>query len=259
MSDHQETLKVALSGGPAKQKTRQIAHLIREVGKENVGILSAEAGLNTIQSVLAGVTVWPVTTSDEVRRVWGEVKKFAEQPGAWIAIDGGTTLLTWYEQDVWKGADDYFSRHASGQPIPDSLKPAARFISPKKQTIDPFSVYAAIGRQVCAWYQEVLRLECNFYINFMEEKIGKSEGEKALPWGFNIPGQVGRDFILAKTDYVGHLYYNAGRQLVCCLDPACSTHQTKTREDREKVAMPAEIVDFDLGAFVRLIRPAVNS
>lgn len=255
---HRETLKIALYGKYGTTKTLQIARLAEVVGVQNVGIVSAESGLTTIASVLAIMppeNIWTVASLDDVRATWAKVAEFAKRPGVWVCIDGMTTLLTWYEAEIWGNTDRFFERYIRKDSIPDSLKPYQRFIVKDKETIDPQSVYAVVGRRICDFYTGVLQLGCNFYVNFMEEMHGQAGRERALPWGPDIPGKMGKNFMLAKTDFIGGLHYDDERRVIASFDPASRQYLGKTRNDRAAVVVPAEIPDFDLGAFVRLIQP----
>ncbi len=96
-----ETLKIATYGEPGSRKTLQAGYLIDSIGHENVGIISCEGGLNTIQSKLDERYVQRVNSLDEFRKAYAWSKQtFTRHKTALLCLHRLYDLETyaWYEK-----------------------------------------------------------------------------------------------------------------------------------------------------------------
>lgn len=246
-----ETLKVCLYGKYGSRKTLQIGSLIDLVGRDNVLIVSAERGLNTIRSKIQDGQVISVSSLDEVRAAWGTAKAFAA-PDRWVCVDGMSEITTWIANSHLSMADRYYEAKQLGREPAQADLPAGKFLV--RGEINTMGIYGRIGRDsenlISAW----IGLPVNLYTNYLEDMTGSSGFEKSIPWGPDVPGRVGLKAVMSSYDYVGRLYYNEKGELCAGLDSTSNFYMARTREDREVVEMPKMIENFNLADFVKLVQ-----
>lgn len=252
-----ETIKVALYGAYGSRKTLQIGNLIKAAGSGRVLVVSAEHGLGTIRSLLDPSQVRTVHDKAELRQAFAEVKESFNTPDYWVCIDGGSQIVEWIANEQFTGADEYFSLDARKQAIPDKLKEYGRYISDRSHTIDTQRIYGRIGRDSENLWAAWIRLQCNLYVNFLEDMTGVNDKrEKTIPWGPDVPGKMGLKAVMSSFDFVGRLSYDGDGKLVGHFNPKSPIYMARTREDRAAgIMLPTEIADFDLSQFIKLVRP----
>lgn len=251
-----DTTKICLFGRYGSKKTFAIASLIDLVGQDNVLIVSAEHGLNTIKSKIKDSQVVTTASLPELRSAFPGIKDWANRDGdksdRWIVVDGMSQVTEWIANEQLSGADRYYDAMKQGRdPNPNDL-PFGRFI--QRGEINGMACYARIGRDSENLLASFITLPCNLYCNYLEDMTGTSGFEKTVPFGPDVPGRVGLKAVMSSFDYVGRLYYNEKGELVAGFDSTSRLYMARTREDRTLVQIPKEIVNFDLGAFIRLVR-----
>lgn len=255
-----ETLKIAAYGKFGARKTLQIAGLIRAYGPENVLIVSAEHGLNTIRSsITLPEQVVTVNNLEELRKAWKDRIAAFASPDHWICIDGATRIMDWMANEQLSGAEKIYELRARRVPeteIPDALKQYGRYLT-DKGGIDTMRIYGRVGRDSQNTLSAWVGLSANLYVTYLED-LTRSDGyAKIPPYGPDVPGQVGLKAVMSSFDYVVRLTYDADGQLIGQLDPASNLYLARTREDRAAgLTLPKEIPEFDLVGFVGLIRGA---
>lgn len=248
----QDTIKIALYGQFGSRKTQQIASLIDLVGAENVLIISAERGLSTVKSKLTTPeNVIAVTNIDELRGAWARAKEFGT-PAKFVVIDGMSQVLEWIANQQMSSAEAYYDLKARNLTIPDKLLPFGRFIT-DRGAVDSIRIYGRIGRESENLISSWIGLNTNLYFNFLEDKVGQSGYEKTLPYSVDVPGKVGLKAVFSSFDFIGRLFYDAEGRLVGGFDSQSRIYMARTREDRSLVTIPKEIVDFNLGDFIKLL------
>jgi hypothetical protein len=250
---YKETLKLAFYGQYGSRKTLQIGELIDLYGAENVMVVSAERGLNTIKSKLTvPANVIAVTGLPDVRQAWGKAKEFA-RPDRFVCIDGMSEITTWIANEQLSGADRYYEAKLQNREPAQTDLQFGRYI--QRGEINTMAVYGRVGRDsenlIGAW----INLPVNLYANYLEDKTGSSGFEKTLPWGPDVPGRVGLKAVMSSFDFVGRLFYNERGELCAGLDAAqANYYMARTREDRSMVEIPKMITNFSLAEFVKLVR-----
>lgn len=246
-----ETLKIALYGKFGSRKTLQIGTLIELVGADNVLIVSAEHGLNTIRSTLTNTAnIIDVASLADVRKAWSVAQEFANT-NRWVALDGMSQITEWIANEQLSGADRYYELKQQGLNIaPDDLK-YGRFI--QRGEINTMAVYGKVGREsenlIAAW----IKLPVNLYANYLEDMTGVSGFEKSVPYGPDVPGRVGLKAVMSSFDYVGRLTYNERNELVAGFDATSALYMARTREDRNIIELPKTFTNFKLSEFVQLV------
>lgn len=253
-----ETVKVALYAEYGKRKTEQISTLIREFGVENVLVVSAEKGLNTIRTALTiPANVIVANNYDELRSEFPKVQAFATGSDKYIALDGGSRVVEWLANEQLAGADRFYEATKRNLPVTPNDLQYGRFM--QKGEINSMAVYGRVGRDSERLWNTWIGLNANLYVNFLEDKVGQSGFEKTFPYGPDVPGRVGLKAVMSSFDYVGRLFYNEAGQLVAGFDPKSYTYMARTREDRALVQIPAEIADFNLARFIKLVRGEIET
>lgn len=250
-----DTLKVALYGQFGSRKTLQIGSLIDLVGANNVLIVSAEHGLNTIRSKVKEAQVIVISSMDELRKNFQKLNEFAAKVGreGWLAVDGMSQVTEWLANDQLAGADRYYIASKLGQTIDQNDQQYGRFL--QRGEINSMAIYGKVGRDSENLLSALIGLPCNLYVNYLEDKTGSSGFEKTLPWGPDVPGRVGLRAIMSSFDFVGRLTYNAEKKLVAGFDSSRPEfYLARTRDDHAVVEVPREIVDFDLGQFAAMVQ-----
>ena len=183
-----ETCKVALYGRYDSRKTFQIAGLIEDAGPDNVLVISADKGLNTVRSYLKADMVVTVNNIPDVRTAWAKASEFAKGgKHRWIVGDGASQIMEWVANEQFAGADAYYDLAAKKQEIPDRLKPFGRYMS-DRGNIDTTRIYGRIGRDSENLLSSWLSLPCNVYFNYLEDLTQSNGYEKTIPWGPDCPG-----------------------------------------------------------------------
>lgn len=236
------------------RKTLQIAHLIDAFGPENVLVVNAERGLNTINSKLTvkeNVVVAP--NLDTLRKEFGaRVVPFATGPDKYICLDGASTVVTWMANEQLNGADRYYENMKKNMPIHPNDLQYGRFI--QKGEINSMAVYNRVGRDSETLWNAWVGLHANVYVNFREEMTGSTGFEKTYPYGPDVPGKVGLSAAMSIFDYVGRLTYEEGK-LVGGFDVTSRLYMAKLRDDQNAgIKVPPVIPDFNLAEFFKLVR-----
>jgi hypothetical protein len=252
-SAFQESLKIALYGDYGSRKTLQIGELVDLVGAENVLVVSAERGLNTVRSKLTiDANVIPVSSLADVRTAWGKAKEFARLD-RWVCIDGMSEITTWIANEQLSGADRYYEAKLQNREPAQSDLQFGRFL--QRGEINTMAIYGRVGRDsenlIGAW----INLPVNLYANYLSDKTGSSGFEKTLPHGPDVPGRVGLKAVMSSFDFVGRLFYNERGELCAGFDAAqANYYMARTREDRSVVEVPKLITNFSLADFVQLVK-----
>lgn len=246
-----DTLKIALYGKFGSRKTLQIASLIKLVGAENVLIINAEHGLNTIRSKVVDKQVITVASIPQVREAFVKAKQWAV-PGKWVAIDGMSQVTEWIANDQLSMADRYYEAKQLGREPADADMPAGKYF--QRGEINTMAVYGKVGRDSEGLLSAWIGLPCNLYCNYLEDMTGRSGFEASLPWGPDVPGKVGLKAVMSSFDYVGRLYYNDKGELCAGFNPKSNYYMARTRDDRDVMEAPLEVTNFVLADFVKLVQ-----
>jgi hypothetical protein len=245
-----DTLKICLYSKYGGRKTLQIGHLIDLVGQDNVLVVSAEHGLNTIRSKVREDQVISVSSLDEVRAAWSKAQAFAG-PEKWVCIDGMSQITEWIANTQLSMADRYYEAKQLGRDPGQNDLPAGKYI--QRGEINTMAIYGRVGRDsenlISAW----IGLPVNLYCNYLEDMTGSSGFEKTIPWGPDVPGKVGLKAVMSSFDFVGRLFYNERGVLCAGFDPSSYTYMARTREDQTVVEVPKLVEDFNLAEFVKLV------
>jgi len=252
-------LKICCYAQTTRRKTLQIAHLIEMCGAENVLVVSAEEGLNTIASRLTvPANVIAVANLDEFRAGFPRLTEFAKgDPSRWIAIDGGTQIADWVGNNQLANADRFYENFARGLPAPAGLEAYKRYVG-RDGELNTMQIYGRIGRDMENMLAAWKTLPCNLYANFWEDCTVNNGFKAEPPYGPDVPGKVGLKAVIGAFDFVLRLTLNANDKL-CAQTRTSPMALCKTREDQfAGVIVPPEIVDFRLDDFIRLVKPQTN-
>lgn len=255
VADH---LKIALYGRWCTRKTMQISSLIERYGANNVFIVSADKGLNTIGGSFDTTQRWEVGSIDELRKAYHDVANAIKgQPQSWVCLDGMTRVMYWVSDDEMASADEYARLIAEGQPhvgVPDKLKPYRRFVN-AEGGVDMMKIYGVIGVDSKQLLNAWLRLSCNLYATYLEDESSSGGRTKGPPYVPDVPGQVGLKHLMSSFDYVMRCAFKDGG-VTCQLDPSkIGLYYSRTRENRALSGeLPKEIPAFNLAQFVDKVR-----
>lgn len=245
-----DTLKVCLYSKYGGRKTLQIGYLIDLVGRDNVMVVSAEHGLNTIRSKVNPDLVVPVSSLDDLREKWQVIKAFA-RPDRWLCGDGMSQITEWIANTQLSMADRYYEAKTLGrEPKTDDL-PAGKYM--QRGEINSMAIYGRVGRDSENLISSWIGLPVNLYCNYLEDMTGSSGFEKGPPWGPDVPGKVGLKAVMSSFDYVGRLFYDEQGRLCAGFNPASNYYMARTREDQAVVEIPKEIAPFRLDEFVKMV------
>jgi hypothetical protein len=256
---YSEGVKVALYAKNGGRKTLQIGHLIEEFGAENVLVVNCERGLRTIESKLTvkdNVILAP--SLKELRNAFPKVQAFATGLDKFICLDGGSRVVQWMANEQLNGADRYYEAMKKGTTAALATEDLqyGRFI--QKGEINSMAVYNKVGRDSETIWNAWVSLNANVYVNFWEELVGTSGFEKTFPYGPDVPGKVGLTAVTSAFDFVGRLFYHEQRGLVGGFDVTSYQYMAKTRDDWDVLRLPAEIDNFNLARFVRLVNGEIT-
>ena len=254
-----ETTKIALFGANSTGKTLQIRSLIETFGWENVGIVSCEDGLKTVQSIVRPEQVKECNSIVELKQAWKWASDHYAGTDKWVCVDGGTRALQWIAGEVWAGTDAAYTLMATGTPkheLPMVLKPFLRFITGQGE-IDGQRQWVQIGRDIDFELARWVRLPANMYWTFWEDQTSLDQYRKGLPWQVDCPGKAGRDAIMGSFDFVLRLT-RAGNGVVATHDPERRVVRSKARDDwAGGIKVPNEQANFSLATFAETLRPQV--
>lgn len=246
-----DTLKIALYGRFGSRKTLQVGHLIDLAGQDNVLLVSAEHGLNTIRSKVDAKNVVVAASIPDMRKAWAAAKEFAG-PDKWVCIDGMSQVTEWISNSQLAMADRYYeAMQLSKTPDPADL-PAGKYI--QKGEINTMAIYGKVGRDSEGLLSSWIGLPVNLYCNYLEDMTGSSKFEKTIPWGPDVPGRVGLKAVMSSFDYVGRIVAQDNDTVTVGFDSASNFYMARTREDRTVVRIPKDIPDFNLADFVKLVQ-----
>lgn len=226
------------------------------VGADNVLIVSAEHGLNTIKSKVKPEMVVAVSSIADMRVAWREAKVFAG-PDKWVCIDGMTRVMDWIANIQLSGADRYYEATQSHQqPAADDMQ-FGKYM--QKGEINSMAIYNRVGRDSEGLLGSWIGLPVNLYCSYLEDMTGRDKFEATIPWGPDVPGKVGLKAVMSTFDFVGRLDYDRERRLIAGFDPASNFYMGRTREEKDaKIDVPKSIMDFRLDEFVRLVSGEVK-
>lgn len=258
MSEQPETCKVALFGGHNTGKTLQIRHLIETYGAKNVGIVSCEHGLGTIESVLDGVGKKEPRNLKEFKDAWSWARDTYQGKDKWVCIDGGTRVIQWSANDLIQGTDAAFIELAMGKQknqVTEALRPYLRFIS-NEGNIDGRKLWPSIAWDTDYEMSRWIGLECNHYWTFWDDQ-GWINEKKTGPWMIDAPGDGSRKAIYGAFDFILRLVREGseGENYIAQHDPTSTFVKSKAREDWSWVKVPKRQEHFKLTEFVNTLRP----
>lgn len=246
-----DTLKLCLYGKYGSRKTLQIGSLIELVGQDNVLIISAEHGLNTIRSRVVEKQVISVASMDDVRAAWAVAKQFAA-PDRWVCIDGMSQITEWLANTQLSMADRYYEAKQLGREPAQGDLPAGKYL--QRGEINGMAIYGRVGRDSENLISSWIGLPVNLYCNYLEDMTGSSGFEKSIPYGPDVPGKVGLKAVMSSFDFVGRLFYSEKGELCGGFDSTSNYYMARTREDRAVVQIPKLIENFQLSEFVKLVQ-----
>lgn len=252
-------LKILAYGKWGTRKTEQAATLVRRYGADHVVFLNMEGGLGTIASALRSDMVIDIRTTPDLRAARKLIGEKYDSPEYWIVVDGATRYFDSLCNEQFRGAFEYFSRKCKGvspAEMPAELKEFQRYVSARKDALDSMAVYNRVGCDIEYTIASFTRLACNQYWTFLEDMHGKtSDNDKCIPWGPDVPGNVGKKAVLGAFDFVMRYSYDDTGELVASLDPKSYTSIAKTRNDLAGgITVPKSICPFDLSEFVESLR-----
>ena len=250
--------KILGYGKTGSGKTEQIRSLIRAFGPENVGILSAEAGLSTIASAINPDMVRDVTDMDSLRAGWAWINEKFNRPDAWCVMDGASRIMQYVADAEFKGAYD-MQREFLGGTKPKDMKVAlreyVRYLT-EGEKIDGRAIWVTIGRQARLTIKKFLELHCNQFWNAFEEQTFINQFEKGFPWKPDAPGSTSQALVEA-FDWVFRFMRIDGGECTAHTDPTSRIYTAKRRLDiATGLTIPDEITDFNLATFYTTLKAA---
>lgn len=250
---YSETIKLALCGESESGKTHQAGYLIEEFGADNVGIISAERGLNTIVSLVTPENVRECDSMDDVRAAFKWAKERYDRHDGHLFVDGGTRILDWIANAEHKGADDCLECVVKGEPVPAELAEFRRFIT-KEKNIDTGKVWQRIAMNSVMFLDALKKARWNLYMTFWADKTPTGQYNRDWPMQVDAQGKGSRDAVYGTFDYVFHIVKGGDKKRVVYTETS-SKYKCKRRLDpRLGIVIPEEMVDFNLAKFVRMLR-----
>lgn len=249
-------IKVACYAATGGRKTLQIGHLIEKYGAENVGIISCEAGLNTIKSLVKPEYVFEANSIDDVRKGYAWAKERFTRPDQWVCIDGGSRVLMQIRDEWWSGAERALEQVLNGvrqQDLPASLKRFAVYLT-KGNEINSQQVWIKVATEAERLFNAFVRLPSSSYWTFWAEKSQLDQYTKGLPWKPDTPGSGSFAAIQGAFDFIMYLTADGDSCTAHCSDQS-KVYYAKHRDDwRAGVRVPDEIEKFRLDEFVEAVR-----
>lgn len=254
-----ETEKYALYGDSSAGKTDQIGNLIEAFGADNVGIVSCEDGLGTIETLTTSKNVFTADTVDLFREAYTWAKQY-EGTDKWVCVDGGSRVIQQISNDQATGCDAMYEMVLGGvKPfnLPVNLRKYAAWYITKGGDIDRFAVNQRVAIIVEQMFDAWKRLPCNMYWSFWEELSPSSSDylKRELPWKPDSSGKKAMDAIQRTFDWMFRLKRVSGGPPTAYTDTASGEYRAKQRLDRRKgIDVPAAITNFNLAEFHKRIK-----
>lgn len=260
------TLKIAAYASTGGRKTLQIGHLIEAFGPENVLVINCEQGLGTIASRLKGVKTYDISTdggkeaenlppADRFRLAWKWVKEH-DGPDKWIAVDGGTRVLQWMQDQIWAGTNAAYDALVNGSKRTDmgaSIRTYGRFIT-SGLDINTQAQWIELGMNAQRMFNMFVTLKANLYWTFWEEQTQLDQFKKGLPWTIDTPGKNARVAIQGAFDFIFRLTAN-GKGSCNAAFANGNVQYAKVRDDwNAGLRVPPQVEDFNLAEFARFLR-----
>ncbi len=255
--DYRESIKLAAYAPTGGKKTLQIAGLIDLVGAENVGIISCERGLTTIKSKVDARYVKEVSGRAELREAWAWAKENFNQPNQWVAVDGGSRVLNWVQQEIFGGAQLALESIINGtqkRDLPPDVRKYAPFVT-KELDLNTQQMWIQTGFHCERLLDSFVKLGSNMYWTFWEERTSIDQYTKGPPAIPDTPGKGALNAIKGCFDFIFRLVPDGETVTAQFRNmPGSNAIYGKTRDDWDGgIKVPNSIADFKMAEFVRLI------
>lgn len=251
-----ETLKLASFASTGGRKTLQIGYLIDLVGAENVGIINADRGLTTIKSKTDERYVKTVDSRAELREAWAWARDNFNAPHQWVAVDGGTRVLNWIQQEIFGGAQAALDGIIAGTSRGElkDLRKYASYIS-KELDLNSQQMWWQTGQQCERLLDSFIKLNSNMYWTFWEKQSSLSQFQKGPPWKPDTPGTGAFEAVKRAFDFIFRLVSDGDQVTAHFRNPRGSNlNYGKVRDEWDAgIRVPDSIVGFRLDEFIRLI------
>lgn len=259
LQKYAETLKLAAYAETGGKKTLQIGHLIEAFGAENIGLISCERGLNTINSLVDERYVYRVDSLDGLRAAW----KWANDngfntPDKWVCVDGGSRVLDWVQQEIFGGAMKALEEILGGKSRRD-LDAAVRKFAPfvtKEEDLNNQQMWIRTGFECSRLLDSFVKLGSNMYWTFWKEQTSLDQYRKGPPAIPDTPGKGALSAVKGTFDFIFHLVPN-GEAVTAYFrnPPGSNSYYGKTRDDwRGGIKVPDSMPNFNMAEFVRLVQ-----
>lgn len=256
---YEETFKGAGYAETGGKKTLQIGHLIEAFGAENVGILSCERGLSTINSLLDERYIFRVDSIDDLRQgyAWAKENGF-NTPDKWVCVDGGSRVLDWVQQEIFGGAQLALETILSGtsrRELDAKVRKYAPFVT-KEEDLNNQQMWIRTGFECSRLLDSFVKLGSNMYWTFWKEMTSLDQYRKGPPAIPDTPGKGALGAVKGAFDFIFHLVPN-GETVTAHFrnPPGNNSYYGKTRDDwRGGIKVPDSIPDFNLASFVQLVQ-----
>jgi hypothetical protein len=255
-----ETRKIASFGANSSGKTLQIRYLIDAFGPANVGIVSCEHGVGTIESDIrkSGVEMKEPKNLREFKEAWKWASDNYSDKNKWVCVDGGTRAIQWGANEIIQGTDAAFIEMAMGKEkheVSEPLRQYLRFIS-NEGNIDGRKLWPSIAWDTDFEMTRWVGIPCNHYWTFWEDETWKNE-KKGAPWQIDAPGEGSRKAIYGTFDFILRLTRGGreGEIVIATHDPTGRFVKSKTRDDWNWAKVPLEQQNFNLAKFIETLRP----
>jgi hypothetical protein len=258
-----ETLKMAAYAPTGGRKTLQIGHLIETFGAENVGVISCEHGLNTIRSRVNEKYVRNVDSREGLRDAWAWARDNFNAPHQWLAVDGGTRVLNWVQQEIFGGAQAALEQIINGtnrRELPTDVRRFAPFVT-KELDLNTQQMWIQTGFQCERLFDSFVKLGSNMYWTFWEERTSIDQYTKGPPAIPDTPGKGALGAVKGAFDFIFRLVSN-GDNVTAQFRNAQGSNAIygKTRDDwNGGFKVPNEIPQFNLGEFVKSIQQTTTT
>lgn len=253
-----ETLKAAAYAPTGGKKTLQIGYLIDLCGAENVGIISCERGLRTIESKLDERYVKIVNSRAEMRAAWAWARDSFTRPDQFVCVDGGTRVLNWVHQDIFGGAQAALEALLNGtgrRDLPAELRPYAQFVT-SQLDLNTQQMWIQTGFQCERLLDSFVKLGSNMYWTFWEDRTSIDQYTKGPPAIPDTPGKGSLNAIKGAFDFVFRLL-PTGETVTAQFrnPPGSNAIYGKVRDEWEAgLKIPDAIPNFRLDEFVKMVR-----
>lgn len=259
-----ETFKGAAYAETGGKKTLQIGHLIEAFGAENVGILSCERGLSTINSLLDERYIYRVDSIDDLRAGWAWAnEKGFNTPDKWVCVDGGSRVLDWVQQEIFGGAQKALEIMLGGvgrRELDAKLRKYATFVT-KEEDLNNQQMWIRTGFECSRLLDSFVKLGSNMYWTFWKEMTSLDQYRKGPPAIPDTPGKGALGAVKGAFDFIFHLV-PSGEGVTAHFrnTPGNNSYYGKTRDDwRGGIKVPDSINNFNLASFVQLVQGKQNT